>query len=71
MRLFYDDEGPVDQLLQLDAGPVQDGDLISKEIRTLLIEAGFAYRDHGLNCISPNGRKLIKLLALKRTGKSI
>ena len=70
MRLFYTDEGPIDQLLQIATAPVWDGDLISKEHRTAFVNAGWVAQCEGWNIITPEGEHVIRLLKLKRPSKA-
>lgn len=67
MRIFYSDEGPIDTLLQIHAGPVWDGDLVSKQARDSFVAAGWVARCEGYNIITMTGRDLIKRLCLCRT----
>lgn len=45
---------PMDQLIQL-VRIVDDGDLISKDDRNLLVQMGYAARSGGYNIITPKG----------------
>lgn len=66
MRKFYSDEGPIDTLLQIDAAPVLDGDLVSKVCRDEFVVIGWVARCEGYNIITMAGRKAISALKLVR-----
>lgn len=66
MRIFYEDEGPTDTLLQVAAGPVRDGDLVSKTCRDEFVKHGWAAHCHGWNVITPVGENAIRMLKLRR-----
>lgn len=66
MRIFYSDEGPIDTLLQIAAGPVWDGDLVSKQDRSEFVRLGWVDRCQGYNIITSDGRAVIKALKLMR-----
>jgi hypothetical protein len=66
MRIFYDDEGPIDTLLQISEGPVWDGDLVSKCCRDALVDRGWVDRCQGYNILTPVGNAVITTLRLKR-----
>ena len=60
--------GRLEQLWQLACGIVWDGDLISKDDRNGLVEAGFAGKEQGFNFITAEGiRHLIMLGILRET----
>lgn len=64
MRLLYRSEGPIDTLLQIAAGPIRDGDLISKQARDEFVEFGWVSRCEGFNIITHAGSKVIYALRL-------
>jgi len=66
MRIFYDDEGPIDTLLQIADGPVWDGDLVSKSCRDSLVGSGWVVRCCGYNILTAEGNVVITTLRLKR-----
>lgn len=66
MRLFYNDEGPIDTLLQIAERPIQDGDLVGKSARDILVQMDWVARCHGWNIITPAGQKAIAALRLCR-----
>lgn len=66
MRLFYYDEAPIDTLLQIAAGPVRDGDLVSKSARDTFVQLELVARCHGWTIITPAGQSIVKALALTR-----
>lgn len=70
MRIFYEDEGPIDTLLQIAAGPVRDGDLVGKPCRDLFVKHGWTAQCHGFNVITPVGENVVRLLGLKRPRRS-
>lgn len=67
MRQFYFDEGPIDTLLQIAAGPVSDGNLVSKSARDLFVQMDWVARCQGYNIITSYGEKAIHALRLCRT----
>lgn len=67
MRIFYEDEGPIDTLLQIAAGPVRDGDLVSKPCRDAFVKHGWVAQCHGFNVVTPVGENAVRLLGLKRS----
>lgn len=66
MRQFYNDEGPIDTLLQIAKAPVRDGDLVSKIARTEFVRLGWAYHCNGWNVILPAGEMTVHALKLTR-----
>lgn len=66
MRLFYLDEGVLDTLLQIADGPVQDGNLVSKQHRSEFVKLGWVVQCEGYNIITQLGRQVISTLRLCR-----
>jgi ribosomal protein S19E (S16A) len=56
------DDAAKDVLAQLQAGAVEDGDLVSKQGRDTLVEAKLAGRDDGANWLTAEGEKLAAAL---------
>lgn len=56
------DDAAKDVLAQLQAGAVEDGDLVSKQGRDTLVEAKLAGRDDGANWLTAEGQKLAAAL---------
>lgn len=71
MRTLYWDEAPIDTLLQIEKGPVADGNLISKTHRSEFFRLGWVARCEGWNIITPRGREVIHALRLSRFPENV